>query len=538
MKIPRNPNVFTFSFKHKRPDKFAIQRLKNSGKKLNSQVRVQTKQLASNKKILKSKQAKFSDSSSRNRPKGAFRGDLPIQRLAYTPDETKKGPVKESQINRKGEMISGKTLTYNNNNIQLKRESSTECNSKNIQQKTNQEYLSENLQSNSNLDMDQEYTKSIDSESLDLKVTFKEFPVLSNVQKEIIKNIRTRNSLLVGAQTGSGKTVGYLIGLMELLKLQETETAANTGVLTSEIGLALHRKLNRPRGIILVPNRELLVQVAQVAKKMAHECKLRVVGIHSKSKRIKDQLSTPLDILIATPSAMTLALHLGIRFSKCSRLIFDEADTLFDSSFIEHTKKIIASAAGLDIPQIMVTATVPSYLKKACVNHKKILMPSLHKTPLTLRQEFIRLGQSITKERMLQEVLKKAVNQTKKVIVFCNTTDSANKVFEFLQSKRYPVQVLHSRIEYKELQNRFQEFQAATDFSILVATDLASRGLDTNAGQIILYDFPTATSDYIARVGRTARFGKNGSAISFVGTHDVKLAAYVRQKVWQKIPIQ
>ena len=533
MKIPRNPNVFTFSFKHKRPNKFATQRLKNSGKKLNSQVRIQTKQL----KIFKSKQAKFNDSSSRNRPKGAFRGDLPIQRMNYNPDVTKKGPVKESQINGKREMIFGKIITYNNNNKQLKRESRTESDSKNIQQKPLQN-SSENLRTSSNLDRDQEYTESIDSEPLDLKVTFKQFPLLSNVQKEIIKNMRTRNSLLVGAQTGSGKTVGYLIGLMELLKLQEIETAENTGVLTSEIGLALHRKLNRPRGIILVPNRELLVQVAQVAKKMAHECKLRVVGIHSKSKRIKDQLSTPLDILIATPSAMTLALNLGIRYSKCSRLIFDEADTLFDSSFIEDTKEIISTAAGLDIPQIMVTATVPSYLKNACVNHKKILMSSLHKTPLTLRQEFIRLGQSITKERMLQEVLKKAVNQTKKVIVFCNTTDSANKVFEFLQSKQYPVQVLHSRIEYKELQNRFQEFQAATDFSILVATDLASRGLDTNAGQIILYDFPTATSDYIARVGRTARFGKNGSAISFVGTHDVKLAAYVRQKVWQKIPIQ
>ena len=184
------------------------------------------------------------------------------------------------------------------------------------------------------------------------------------------------------------------------------------------------------------------------------------------------------------------------------------------------------------------SATVPGYLKNYCPDHTKILMPSLHKTPTTLKQEFIRLGQSITKERMLQEVLKKAVDQTEKVLIFCNTTESADHVYEFLMEKNYPVQVLHSRLEYKEVQNRFTAFQSSPEFSILVATDVASRGLDTNAGQIVLYDFPKATSDYIARVGRTARFGKQGRACSFVGPTDVKLADYIRQKVWSKIPIQ
>ena len=383
-------------------------------------------------------------------------------------------------------------------------------------------------------------TQNTQRDTIDIEtaIKFKQFPILSNVQKEIIQNMRKNENLLIGAQTGSGKTVGYLMGLMEILKLQETESNDHGGRTTSEVGLALHRKLNRPRGIILVPNRELLLQITQVAKKMARECKLRIVGIHSKSKRIKEQISSPIDILITTPSAMELVLGMGLRFSKCQRIILDEADTLYDSSFIENTVKILDSFKGLEIPQILVSATVPSYLKKHCPNHRRILMPSLHKTPTTLKQEFIRLGQSITKERMLQEVLKKAVDQTDKVIVFCNTTESADHVYEFLKDKGYPVQVLHSRLEYKEVQNRFTLFQNNQEFNILVATDVASRGLDTNAGQIVLYDFPRATSDYIARVGRTARFGKQGRAISFVSTSDVKLADYIRQKVWAKIPIQ
>ena len=335
MKIPRNPNVFTFSFKYKRPEKGIRApisfRKSNNRQKLNSKT--------------------FKPFNSKKQ-QGAFKGD--------------------ESLNAMPKFSNARTNQDKNSIARLK----TPIQPKSWKPKTADSKLTSPA------------TRIASVEPVTTAIQFKQFPVLSNVQKEIIRHMRGTNDLLIGAQTGSGKTVGYLMGLMEILKLQEMEPVKDSNVsgLTSQVGLALHRRLNRPRGIILVPNRELLIQITAVAKKMARECKLRIVGIHSKSKRIKEQLATPIDILITTPSAMTLLQTMGIRLSKCSRIILDEADTLYDSSFVDQTLKILESAQGLSIPQILVSATVPGYLKKYCPDHTKILMPSLHKTPTTLKQ--------------------------------------------------------------------------------------------------------------------------------------------------------
>jgi superfamily II DNA/RNA helicase len=382
---------------------------------------------------------------------------------------------------------------------------------------------------------------------------FPQFKALSNVQHQILSNFNSKQNILIGAQTGSGKTVGYLIALFKMLKEQEEIKSADFDPslgkpheqVYEKAGLSdplvLHRKLLRPRSIVLLPSRELVMQVARTAKSLALGCKLSVLGLHSKTTRVGDKLGSPIDVLITTPNSLISSFKRDIKLTNCQKLIVDEADTLYDDSFIKDTEQIINLSNDLGIPKFLTTATVTGTLASRLDDtYKKILMSSLHLPPSKLRQDFLRVGQSATKPQLLFEILRKAVDQTQKVIVFCNTTENATMLYDLLISKRYPCSVLHANLQYVQVKNTVREFIAQPEFHILITTDILSRGIDTefSVGQVVLYDFPKTSADYLARVGRTARFGSPGRATSLVGVKDHKFAEYVRQCVIKRLPIK
>lgn len=226
-------------------------------------------------------------------------------------------------------------------------------------------------------------------------------------------------------------------------------------------------------------------------------------------------------------------------FSQLTRVVLDEADTLFDSSFLKDTQKIIdlvrsvESSSNVKIPVMMATATFPQTLNQATKSFKglvRLTTSTLHRTPSKLKQDFLRLGSSTTKSNMLLEVLKRIGKSTARVLVFCNTAAQTQLVHKFLEDKSYPVVKLVSNMTQQEQAKSLKRFSEETDeFCIMVATDIASRGLDTTqVGQVLLYDFPHTVIDYMHRVGRTARFGRGGRATSFVTTKDVKLAEAIQ----------
>jgi superfamily II DNA/RNA helicase len=381
----------------------------------------------------------------------------------------------------------------------------------------------------------------------------------SYVQQALISTSLTepRSHILCGSQTGTGKTLAFLAPTFHFLKTQEkavmgaslsserriVQGSTMTGQIHWNEGLSTLRKMKRPRALILVPTRTLLVQVCQVAKQLSYVCKQRVIGVHSKTRNVDELLKSPVDILVTTPSCIKdLMKDHNLSLSECTRVVLDEADTLFDKNFLAETTNVldqlesISKTRNKPIPVTMVTATFPQTLNQATKRFGELIRlttPSLHTTPKKLHQDFLLLSQSTTKTNLLIETLKRAVASTHRILIFCNTQTSTDQVFSVLESKKYPVLKASSRMMRSDVEESIRRFTTASEeLLVLVATDVASRGIDTTlVGQVILYDFPHSVIDYMHRVGRTARFGRPGRATSFVTKKDKKLADAIQESL-------
>lgn len=395
------------------------------------------------------------------------------------------------------------------------------------------------------------------------------FTTPSIVQRSFILNFlnNPKGNYLVGSQTGSGKTVAYLAPIMSFLKEAELESSLEKKyfgenskklseiiesvtidgeLITNESTLQTLRKTGRPRAIIIVPSRQLLEQVTKVAKQMAYYCKLRVVGLHGRSRKVRESLSKPIDILVSTPSMIdTLLKDSKISFAKTEYIIMDEADSLFDKHYNEEVKPLVqtaiqtASTQNRTLSFTLVTATFPKTLESAIRsefdNVTRITTSSLHRTPKGLYQQFLKLDKSTTKANMLLEVIKRACSDTNRMLIFCNKIKTVSEVHAHLLSKN--IQAV-SMVSYKnpvEQRNDLAEFldtKRQPEFMACVATDIASRGIDTtDVGHVVLYDFPQTTISYLHRVGRTARYGRQGRATSLLTSKDVALAETIKSSL-------
>ncbi|KAL5035237.1 hypothetical protein RTP6_002959 [Batrachochytrium dendrobatidis] len=433
----------------------------------------------------------------------------------------------------------------------------------------------------------------------------------------------TDEAILCAAETGTGKTAAYLASVMHVLKVEEDKAIAGTlklavpfkfasslpksdinakinndafraveaittdgDSITSVAGLALIRKIRRPRAIIIVPSRDLVAQVTATAKILSHKAKLRVVGMHSRSDYKAREFalsSAPIDILICTPGMLTsFTESKDIVLTQTSLIVVDEADTLFDTNFQDDLKPIIQSVKTFSKNQgrtcrfLFTTATLPKTLNLAVLDEfpelRRVFTPNLHRTQAKLHQSFLRLDSSTTKPNMLLEVLRRAVLETDRIIIFCNRRSTCNTVSDHLRSKSYDVVTLTSSAEIKNrtksleqflnpelIKEPFEKLEAMYGNEdekhvvspsvvemqveglskpplgkpmIMVATDIASRGLDTTpVGHVILYDFPQTAIDYLHRVGRTARNGRSGRATSIIAHRDASLAEFISKAV-------
>ncbi|TPX69956.1 hypothetical protein SpCBS45565_g02070 [Spizellomyces sp. 'palustris'] len=386
------------------------------------------------------------------------------------------------------------------------------------------------------------------------------------------------NPILCAAETGSGKTLAYLVPVINQLKQEEEDLAfaeksrgdssvdvieaitAEGKTVSATSGLSSIRKIRRPRAVVIVPSRELVGQVTKIAKEISHVARLRIVGVHSAIPRhVSESMvaTAPVDVLITTPGAL---IHLmeseGFALSQTRHVIVDEADTMFDEGFGSELKKVLvparAFASELNRPCqfVFVSATLPRtvirILDRDFPNITRITTPSLHRILPRLRQAFLRIDGSTTKQQMCLDVLKRAVVDDSRIIIFCNTRRSCGDLADFLRSKGYDAVDISSAVDVKERTKALARFAQAPSEGdeesdhvskpmIAVATDIASRGLDTtNVGHVILYDFPQTAIDYLHRVGRTARNGAKGRATSIIAKKDRKMAMMIEQAVKRK----
>lgn len=297
--------------------------------------------------------------------------------------------------------------------------------------------------------------------------------------------------VLIAAETGCGKTLCYLLPIIQSLAQYDP----------GEV-------LNSPKALILLPNRELAYQVGEIANILAKPLGINVkivVGGRTKKMMLNPEFEH-VDILIGTPGAIGKLSTVGIyKLNEVQHTVLDEADTLTDDSFNERIEGLLKRVSQSQI--ILVSATLPKttpdILKPIESNLYQVISPNLHKPLLHVRQKFLRLLRT-EKPGHLLDIAK---NNKAPLLIFTNRNETCNWLALFLRENGVPCSNINGDMNYSIRIQQWNDFIKGNT-NILSATDVGSRGLDTTQVEHVLnYEFPIYAADYLHRVGRVGRLG-------------------------------
>lgn len=356
----------------------------------------------------------------------------------------------------------------------------------------------------------------------------------TEIQSVAIPQIAQGGNFLVASQTGSGKTLTYLLPVIHRMRREEKESGTRA-------------KAKRPRVLVVGPTRELVEQVRGVAKAISHHARFSseiIIG-GEKFATQRQQLDRPLDVVVGTPGRLIKHIEEGNLFmSSITHVILDEADTLFEAGFGEEIKRLLRPLkkphhdGKTQKMAIVVSATMSEKVVKMMQEELDDLItidtPSLHKSPTNLKHRFVDCPGSIDKMAVCEQIVSGDFRAGKKTMVFCNTMPSCQAVEYSLTEADIPVVMYNGDMTVEGRQASMKEFVEG-DFAdgsavVMVCTDLAARGLDfggASRGQVehvLNFDFPMNPVDYIHRSGRTARAGATGKVTNLVAKKDRVLA--------------
>ncbi|MFA5501626.1 MAG: DEAD/DEAH box helicase [Sulfurovaceae bacterium] len=334
----------------------------------------------------------------------------------------------------------------------------------------------------------------------------------SPIQTKAIPLILKGRDILGAAQTGTGKTAAYSLPILQMINKTDSS------------------ELARVQALVIVPTRELSDQITLAIRSFALKMGLRILNISGGvniSKQIAS-LEKGADIIVATPGRFIELNRQGhIPLSKVQFLVLDEADTIMDMGFIREVEQII----DLLPPKrqtILFSATMTGAVKRLSekILNKPLLVEidNLSPADLTIRQ----IVHPIEKEKK-SELLSFIIgsNNYPQVLVFTRTKIIADEVSQHLKDSGLPCATIHGDKKHGARDRALKDFRSG-EIKILVATDIAARGLDIDdLGVIINYDIPHIPNDFIHRIGRTGRAGKDGIAITLLSTTE--------QISWRKI---
>jgi superfamily II DNA/RNA helicase len=361
----------------------------------------------------------------------------------------------------------------------------------------------------------------------------KEFKITkpSHIQQLAIPELMKGNDVLSAAQTGTGKTLSYVVPLLARMK-------------NDEIVNAIETRKNRPRFIIIVPSRELAGQVASVVKKFSHYLKFRCVCLRSDLAlaRLKRDLTSDVDVIVSTPGIFQkLHEQKKLFYTDVRYVVVDEADTLLSKDFKQQlTDEILLPIKAREehndqkVQFCFVLATfnneVQNYLQEHFPRAKLITAPRLHYNLKNITQRFVTIAGSDKLKHLLPLIGGETSNN--RTIIFCNTVNSCRAVHYALIESGISASCYHSEIPPEKQAEEFDNF-AKGEVHTMVCTDIASRGLDIpNIRHVIMFDFPLNTVDYLHRVGRTGRMGAPGKVTSFANRpREIALAQAIERTI-------
>ncbi len=346
------------------------------------------------------------------------------------------------------------------------------------------------------------------------------------IQNKAIPKALTGQDLIATAQTGTGKTAAFVLPALMRLSVPSTFTNKSRG----------------PRVLVLTPTRELANQVTAAVSTYGKFMRIRSGVILGGMPYFEQQrlLSQPVDLIVATPGRLMDHMERGrIDFSRLELLILDEADRMLDMGFSEAVNTI-AAATPAARQTLMFTATMDNAMAKLAqrlLNNPVRVEISGKKTTLEAIEQRLHAADDIQhKNRMLNHLI--ADSGMTRAIIFSGTTRNADQLARELSALGHSAAALHGDMN-QNARNRTIINMRRGKVRLLVATDVAARGLDVNGiTHVINYDLPKNAEDYVHRIGRTGRAGASGIAISFASAKEVDSLRQIERYIGQTIPQQ
>ncbi|MEE9343353.1 MAG: DEAD/DEAH box helicase [Gammaproteobacteria bacterium] len=341
----------------------------------------------------------------------------------------------------------------------------------------------------------------------------------SPIQAKAIPAVIEGSDVMAAAQTGTGKTAGFTLPILEILSRGQPA------------------KANQARALILTPTRELAAQVAESVATYGKHLSLKSAvvfgGVKINPQMMK--LRKGVDILIATPGRLLdLYNQNAVRFTHLEVLVLDEADRMLDMGFIHDIKKILAHLPE-NRQNLMFSATFSNdirHLAKGLVNNPVEISVTPRNAAAPSVKQWICPVDKKQKAALLTHLIKD--NDWEQALVFSRTKHGANKLTRQLESAGIRAAPIHGNKSQSARTKALADFKNGK-IRVLVATDIAARGIDIDSlPQVVNFDLPNVPEDYVHRIGRTGRAGSTGQAVSLVSADEFKQLSDI-ERLTQKI---
>lgn len=335
------------------------------------------------------------------------------------------------------------------------------------------------------------------------------------IQAQAIPLALAGNDLLGGAQTGTGKTAAFGLPLLQRLAKQTPPTGPR-----------------KPRALILVPTRELAVQVADSLRLYGKHLRLNVTTIFGGAGMgpQMDNLRRGVDILVATPGRLIDHLERGTaKLDAVEILVLDEADRMLDMGFLPAIKRILGRVPA-QRQTLLFSATFEARIKALALEFMRDPQQVQVTANNTIAETIVHRAHPVDgarKRELLIEILSQ--RHTEQVLVFGKTKHGCNRLAEQLEAAGLKAVAIHGNKSQAQRQKALNQFKTGKA-RVLVATDVAARGLDIpNLPLVINHDLPMVAEDYIHRIGRTGRAGASGEALSLVSPEEGGLLRQIQR---------
>ncbi len=349
------------------------------------------------------------------------------------------------------------------------------------------------------------------------------FEECTPVQAKCIPPLLEGRDVIGIAQTGTGKTAAYLLPLLTLLQRESHP----------------HDAVNI---LVMAPTRELARQIDQALEGFGYYMQPRGVAIYGGNDGIRYEserkaLSQGADIVIATPGRLLTHIDLGtLDLSRTTHLVLDEADRMLDMGFSDDILRIVSQMPKEGRQTVLFSATMPDKINQLAktIMHNPVEVRIAVSKPAEKIAQSVYLCREGDKDYILRRIFE--LQKPKRVILFASKKTKAKELHILLKRAGFNVEAMHSDLEQHEREQVMLRFKAGqTD--ILAATDIVSRGIDIDdVTMVVNYDCPRDPEDYVHRIGRTARAGRDGQAITLVGERDLPLLHKIESLLEEKVP--